>query len=78
MAMIRGRLRSRSFFPMFPTTLRGEEAGHIPTLTRRAGSLGRRERLGRPTREPRGTISPHAGEGRGFYPSMAPRSLLPG
>jgi hypothetical protein len=69
-----GRLR-RSFISFFPTTLRTQKAGPIPAQEKRAGSLGRREHLGRPTREPRGTISPHAGKGRGFYPSTAPRSL---
>ena len=73
-----GRLR-RSFVSFFPTTLfQTQKAGPIPTPTKRAGSLGRREHLGRPVRKLRGAISPHSGEGRGFYPSMAPQSLLLG
>jgi hypothetical protein len=60
-----------------PTTL-GQEAGLEPVLFSRTGLLVRRSHLGHLIRDQRGTISPHAGEGRGFYPSMAPRSLLPG
>jgi hypothetical protein len=69
---------SVSFSSFFPTTQTTLKAGPFPTLTRRVGSLGRREHLGRRSGKPRGSISPHAGEGRGFYPSTgAPRSLLP-
>jgi hypothetical protein len=58
----------------FPTTRRAARRQATFPVPQGTGPLVPRGRVGHLTREPRGAISPHAGEGRGFYPSMAPRS----
>jgi hypothetical protein len=71
--------RSTSSMASTPTTQTSQEAGLEPVLVSRTGLLVRRSHLGHliRIRDQRG-ISPHAGEGRGFYPSMAPLVPAPG
>ena len=66
------------FLFLLPTTLRTQEAGHVPAQEKRAGPLVRRGQLGTHSERLRGSISPQCRGGERVLPLGNPSVSAPG